>query len=205
MGGLSVNLEPYCEKLTQNIATDKVETPLCQEVLLATANKNYKIRDNIAAFTHTYDWDGFVLNQKLKGILDEYKINQHTRYSALIAYKNQQYDYTLLNFDKNRLIDNYRAEGIDYVASTFVTQNKERVIVNSWQEIIDHPEGLYIIELCVKKEFLNFDFQHDYLSRHHSDSVYYLISERLKLRLEEEKITGLSFSEPLNTSFIKIV
>jgi hypothetical protein len=33
MGGLSVNLEPYCEKLTQNIATDKVETPLCQEIL----------------------------------------------------------------------------------------------------------------------------------------------------------------------------
>jgi hypothetical protein len=128
IGGLMIDIRPYQDILTANVINDGIEKPLCEKVLLADANKNYKMRDAILGFDfHNPNWDGFVVNQKLKAILDEYKIIEHTRFSLIVEYKHQQYPYTILHFDRPKLLHQYRHEAIDYTASSFVNEKRSEL------------------------------------------------------------------------------
>jgi hypothetical protein len=205
-GGLVIYLMEYQHLLKYGMPYDDDEKPLGQEIL-TVKHANYKLTDAVVGVDYyNPEWNGFVINQRLKSIIDEYKLPEHLRYSVKLEYKKQHYNYSILYFDRPKLLNKYRTEAINYEMSIFTNEKNERLEANNWQELESYPDGFYIRELYLYKNNIDYDIFPNHLSSPYStgDNLY-LISERLKLRLEKEKITGLEWSEPLNAPWLKIV
>jgi hypothetical protein len=205
-GGLVIYLMAYQHLLKYGMLYDATEKPLGQEIL-TIQHKNHSLKDAVVGLDpYNSECNCLVINQKLKIILDEYKLPEHFRYSVTLDYKTQHHNYTILYFDRPKLLSKYRYEAIDYELSIFTNEKDEQLVANNWQELENYPDGFDVRELYLRKNHIDYDLLPDFVSSPYStgDSMY-IISERLKLRLEKEKIKGLNWNEHVNTPWLKIV
>ncbi len=207
MGGLVIYLMKYQNLFKYGIPYNATEKPLGEEIL-TIQHKNRSLKDAIVGEDpYNHECNCFVINQKLKNILDDYKLPEHFRYSVTLDYKRQHHNYTILYFDRPKLLVNYRDEAIDYEMSIFTDEKDVRLEANNWQELENYPKRFYVRELYLRKNQFDYDLLPDFISSPYGDSFgnIYVISERLKLRLEKEKIKGLVWNELVNTPWLKIV
>lgn len=185
---------------------DDIEKPLGQEIL-TIQHKNHSLKDAIVGLDdYNPECTCFVINQNLKAILDEYKLPEHFRYSVTLDYKKQYHHYTILYFDVPKLRTQCRDKAINYELSIFTNEKNEQLVANNWQELEAYPDGFYVRKLCLRKNDIDYDLQPDFIITPYIDSCNgYVITERLKLRLEKEKIKGLVWNELVITPWMNII
>lgn len=141
---------------------------------------------------------GFVIDEKVKNLLSSMDLTEHRLYNTpVLIEEKEDNSFSWLHFkeDQNSILNN-----VDWNKSTFIKKNilleEKNIRISSAEEFLrlsseDHmisyePEKLFFIDPSVLKNDMFI-----------LDGLYYgvIVSEKLKEKFEQEKITGVSFSE----------
>lgn len=142
----------------------------------------------------------FLISERLKNIIDRANIMRHQYFDALVINANDEYTYHWLHLSQPELIN-----GLDYKKSIFYQaewgfDNKKPITIESY----GHYESLKTKDndgsFCVGLDKIvladTFDRSLDMFFLLPFDSNVY-VSEELKCKIEENKITGIEFSAPI--------
>ena len=137
----------------------------------------------------------FLINQKVKDILDEFRLPKHKFYTAKVFHNNEVVQYFWLH-----LIDN-DYQDIDYSKSIFYEGytagwKKENVTLNSFENLVELRKKdfkkIFAENLVLKDSQLYTKFDILLYSHLHQDII---ISKEIVSALIENKITGYRIIE----------
>jgi hypothetical protein len=142
---------------------------------------------------------GWLISEKLKSILENYKIAKpHFYYSSKLLYKGEKLDYHVFQFSG----DNFLSPLVDYInfnESLFFDPNQKiNFQIMNMADLIFHTKrilkesGYEIISIPIKRLVLNNSLDFFAMQSFLGDNI---ISEKLKNAIEENGITGFEFSE----------
>ena len=159
-------------------------------------HRQAKITDVLNAGQFLSRSDGFIVNAKVKNVLEGYKSENFKFYDAMITdWQGKTYPYYVFGV-------NLSPEIIDYKQSEFMitnylrNKNIEPIAINSFKELQKKEESIANIKL--NKVILKRDWDVLKLPLHNA----LLISERLRQAFIAEKITGTTFNESGVSFFI---
>ena len=128
---------------------------------------------------------GWLISEKLKSILENYKIAKpHFYYPSKLLYKGEKLDYHVFQFSG----DNFLTPLVDYI--NFQMMNLADLIFHTTR--ILKESGFDVISIPIKKLVLRDNIDFISMQNFLGDK---LVSERLKNSIEENGITGFEFSE----------
>jgi hypothetical protein len=146
-------------------------------------------------------YGGFLISEKLKTVLEQFKLPTHKFYPARLQYKKQFYNYYWMHIICN--LTDY----VDYPNSTFFvyhnfSKNLGYINIASKDELIQKEENLKelnpgkTVAIWAERIVLSASFNRklDLFKISNFDSRYY-ISESLQQAVVEAKITGCSITE----------
>ena len=171
-------------------------TPNLDSFLLAKRAKCTDFVSNIAVYF------GFLVSEKVKTILDQYKLPDHRFYKASVIYKKKKYS----NYYFLHIISDF-SHFIDYSKTQFYIENfriERAVSVSSRAELWHIYKTMGNLDDIVLNEYRfhrNFQIEYDMFYASFFDMKMY-VSEKLKNALLQAGITGVDFFE---TQLIKSV
>jgi hypothetical protein len=150
--------------------------------------------------SHGFDSSCFIVSEKAKKILEQYKLCMHQFYSLGLYKRNKKYNYFLF-----KIISDY-SDNVNYKKSTFVEYNissREKLSAVSVisredllhkRQIVKEKTGKILQTIWGDKIVMNdsFDNELDFFEITIIDGNTY-ISERLKNDIERNELTGWDF------------
>jgi hypothetical protein len=137
---------------------------------------------------------GFLVNSKLKDILQSFNLPTHKFYNAFVKdSKGNVRDYFWL-----QMLMDYEMICIDFSKSEFEIEGSADIIaINSYQDLVSKRELLKPKRIKLHNASLNGTFRNQPLDvfKIPSLSMSWIISERLKDELVKKKITGIRIVE----------
>ncbi len=177
----------------------RIDFPEIPEIKYLLLDKNADLLDIINAPMLTFT--GLLMNNRTQKIFMSYMLPSHKYYPAYIKdYKANIFEYVWLQTSSERNYDNF----MDYKKSQFYWKKdygnieREDIEINSLQDLEDFKiklkkgQGIRVKIVVLKTDFLNLNIDLFKIARLSND---WIISERLKIALEENEITGISFKE----------
>jgi hypothetical protein len=140
---------------------------------------------------------GFLINEKVKNILDKHNLVSHKYYQAKLYYKNQAFTYYWWHVVSDL------TPCIDYNQTSFIIKRLFKIEVDNLT--IPNAEGLKKTryEIGALKNLIpntlvlheTFDKNLDlFIIGGFNDEIF--VSEKLKIELEQQKISGIEISKP---------
>lgn len=143
---------------------------------------------------------GFLITEKFKTLLADFKLMSHQFYNAKLYYKKEFHQYNWLHF-KTDLINTIDFKNSSFIILLNYAHNLGHVEISSMQDYNLKKEKIKAdnvgktVSLWAEKITLSpsFDKQLDFFKIGTFDSNYY-ISEKLKTAIYSQKITGCNIS-----------
>lgn len=164
--------------------------------IIVQLDKKAKLTD-VVSHTNFYS-RGLFVNEKVKNILEHFKLPNHKFYSGTLIYNKQKLQYYWFHLVKKDL------HGIDFVQSEFRTGfspndlDDEVLEVNSYDDFKNYkkvkpkPFNIWGSNIKLEEKYCNYNLDIIYFPFIHRDIF---ASENLVNKLKEEKITGLDIIE----------
>lgn len=168
---------------------------------IVTLYKSAKVTDFISG--DHLSGNGWIVSEKVKKILSDFNIGKHLYYPIIVEHKEEKYtNYYYLQFS------NDASKFVDYKKSTFymnksildIADTREDIEIDSKNEIEEKTKELRKTDewcsikpktIILTNKFPAFDL----FEFHNVNTISKFISDRLKLKLESENITGYEAKE----------
>jgi len=148
---------------------------------------------------------GFILNEKVRSIFDQYKLPKHRYYPAKVVLKGVKHDYFWFHIEENIVLDNV----IDFGRSEFELRHSLRFLgepsklslhsmddlAKVWKEYAG-IQDVYPLQLVLRNDLKDYDML---AFRSFRDRI--VINEPLKNQLEHDQVSGFEFMPSFPISF----
>lgn len=169
--------------------------PILSNVILYS---NAKQTDFIDTYGHIGFLSGYLISSKLKNILDKFNCYGFQYFRTYIIQKNQKIDnywqvnkydfpYQYIDFENTKFLFKDRDINKNVISKLMNFKNADEF--RSFANQVRYPKWIFFEDIFFTEE-MNLDF----FSLRYTDGAHKgIVSERLKVEIEKETITGIEF------------